>query len=204
MASEDLCYTLGYIIESIRLRWEARREGEENPPQAGGPSSDFLQHLLGALSAGGAGLLVHHLLRHGRDEPRRGAGFRRVLAGGSAGALSGAVTELLRPALTTAPRPSPLPRALVRALLLGAGRGMTYAGMVAPRLVGPRALRGAVFGALEYLLAPWGGLGGVGGRHRRRGGLPGPPRFLVPLDGQEEEAFLYLVAFGVVLAHLYE
>lgn len=204
MTSQDLWYTLGYTLESIRLRWEARREGGENPSPGRYPSPDLLERLLGALSAAGAGLLVHHLLR-GRTEERRPAhGLRRVLAGGSAGALAGAVTELLRPAFTAAPHPSPLPRALGRALLRGAARGMTYAGLVAPRLRGPRALRGSTFGALEYLLAPWGGLGGVAGRRGKGGGVGHLSSLAVPRGVQEPEAFLSLLAFGILLAHLYE
>lgn len=203
MASKDLWYTLGYTIESIRLRREARRGVGGSPLPGGSPSGDLFQHLLVALSAAGAGLLAHHLVGRTSAEKRPAAGLRRIFAGGWAGALSAGATELFRPALTTTPRSLSFPRTLARALVRGAGRGMAFAALAAPRLRGPRVLRGTAFGALEYLLAPWGGLAGVAGRRGRGGGLQ-LFSLLVPAEEREKEAFLYLVAYGILLAYLYE
>ena len=81
-------------------------------------------------------------------------------------------------------------------------RGLLYGALVEPRLPGPALVRGTLYGTLEYLVSPWGGLTALAG--------PGAPHRRIPLlaslfdDYQRsDDSFADHLVFGVALALLY-
>ena len=90
----------------------------------------------------------------------------------------------------------------MKEILAGAGRGIVYGSVLEPHLVGPGAVRGAMFAALEYTISPWGGLDGVLGAAspRRTITILGA---LLGTDALEVESITEHLVFGSTLGILY-
>lgn len=217
MASEtNIWYRIGYAFERARpeappasLKGLAERlpdgsggkvvgkrasrpeEADEEKGEEGGALALLLTTGRGALAAR---LLSLWPRRH---EPGAGRLVRAALAGAGAAVL----TELVRPLLRDDEELPPAPVEVGRALLSGSVRGLVYGALLEPRLPGPAFARGAVFGTVEYLASPWGGLESVLGKaapHRR---IPLLSSLLGELDGREDHYTEHLV-YGVALALL--
>ncbi|MDT8369902.1 MAG: hypothetical protein RQ745_11890, partial [Longimicrobiales bacterium] len=124
---------------------------------------------------------------------------RRVVKGAAAGAAASLVRELTAPLLGGRLELPDVEAGLPERLASGAARGALFAAVIDPRLPGPVALRGAVHAAIEYLLAPGGGLTRwVGGVAPWRI-LPGADGIVQKLEAGEETLIDHLV-FGLALA----
>ena len=195
--NEDLWYRVGYALEAAKRRLPVSEGSEAKVPAPLAPASD---KLLDALLTVGAGSALTRLLTlwPGRGRP----GLFRLLRAGAAGAAAAFLAQLLRPVLLGEDTQEGLEDELTELLLSGAGRGLLYAAVVEPRIPPPPVLQGAVYGALEYALTPWGGLEELAGSSAPHKKLP---VLAVLLRGREEEdPFLAHVAFGIALALLYE
>jgi hypothetical protein len=139
------------------------------------------------------------LLRRWRARYR--VGLLDLVRGGTAGAAAALAVEMVRPILAPG-RDSEDPEHLARAVLAGVGEGLVYAGAIEPRIPGPAAGRGALFGTAAYVLAPLGGLARLLkplSPHRR---IPLVAGLLEDVEPEDRE-FLEALAMGVALAVLY-
>ena len=212
LKNQDLWYRLGYALESTRERLPATRGAKHRKPTpirevpekvmeglARRVLADLPPEVLDTIFTVGAGTVLTRVLSlwPGRGRP----GIFRLFRAGASGAAAALLAELVRPVLTGKKTEKALEEELTEILLSGAGRGLLYAALVEPRIPGPPALQGTVYGSLEYALAPWGGLEELAGNalpHRRI------PVLSALLRGRgEEEALLEHLAFGVALALLY-
>jgi hypothetical protein len=210
--NQDVWYRVGYALESTRRGIPAARGGSHRKPAparevparvlegvARRVLADLPPEVMETIFTVGAGTVLTRVLSlwPGRGRP----GLFRLLRAGASGAAAALLAELIRPVLTGKKTGKALEEELTDILLSGAGRGLLYAALVEPRIPGPPALQGSVYGALEYALTPWGGLEDLAGSavpYRRIPGLS------VLLRGRgEEEALLEHLAFGVALAILY-
>ena len=210
---QDLWYRIGYAMETTRGRLSTHKGGRRHRPVparqvprrtledvARSFLDDLPPEVLDTLLSVGVGTVLTRVLSlwPGRRQP----GIFRLLKAGASGAAASLLAELVRPVLTGRKSERALEEELTDILLSGAGRGLLYAALVEPRVPGPPALQGSVYGALEYALTPWGGLeelAGTAAPHRK------VPILSVLLRGRgEEEALLEHLAFGLALAILYQ
>lgn len=195
---QNLWFRLGFAIESARpskVRAKARSHRGSflrNPfSRNGAPEETILDSLLGA----GAGAVAGRVLGGGS---RPGAlGLARAAA---AGATATVTRSLIRIALDLEPNEGPPD--LGRELLEGAARGLLYGAVVEPRLVGSPLTRGLAFGAVEYAVAPWGGLDGVLGAASPRRTMP-ILGALMAVEKAPAESFTDHLIFGASLGLLY-
>jgi len=125
-----------------------------------------------------------------------------LLRAGAAGAGAALLREMVDPLLHGEKRLAPLGPESAEAALAGAARGLLYGSVLEPRLPGPRALRGVLYGTLEYAVSPWGGLTSLLGErapHRRIPLLQG----LFEDYALGDDTYFDHLAFGVALALLY-
>ena len=134
--------------------------------------------------------------------PRSHGGAARLIRAGVAGATAAFVVEVVRPFLEGRIEAPTLDRKLVDRLLVGAGQGLVYGGVVEPRVPGPAMVKGALYGSAEYAVDPMGGLSHLLGGHAPQGRLPVVAHLLEDLDGHDR-AYVEHVAFGMALAILY-
>lgn len=208
----DIWYRLGYALESAR-QGQARAslealgaarpsgpDNDESSPPAEPARDPGRSAPLDLLLAAGTGSLVSRLLGLWPERSRPGA--VRLVRAAAAGAGATALRELLMPLLEGRPATPEWDDESADRLLAGAARGLLYAAILDQRLPGPALLRGAAYGAGEYLLSPWGGLREVLGRHSPWRRLP---MVSTLLDEPEvgEEAFVDHLVFGVILGLLY-
>lgn len=211
----NIWYQAGYALERARALGDRRdgEPGESGPPPApvrgqrstepvgredeGDALSPLADKLLALAAVAGGGALVAAALRVWR--PRYKPGPLSLTRAAAAGA-GAAVARMAFRALLGAPA---VPRDTdpLAPVLAGAARGLLYASVVEPRLIGPVVLRGATYGAVEYLAEPWGGLEGLLDHlpvHRR------VPFLAELLDARDDDPTLAgQLLFGVVLASLY-
>ncbi len=196
--NEDLWYRLGYALETARARLPAvKGVVKERLPL---PLDDASHKLLDAFLTVGAGTFLTRILSvwPGRRRP----GLLGLVRAGAAGAAAAFLAEMLRPILTAEEQQGSLEEEITDILLSGAGRGLLYAAIVEPRIPGPPALRGSAYGALEYALTPWGGLEELAGKAAPQRKIPVLSVLLQGRGG--DEPFLTHLAFGILLALLYE
>jgi hypothetical protein len=74
--------------------------------------------------------------------------------------------------------------------------------VIEPRVPGPSALKGALFGSAEYAADAAGGLARILGAHAPQRRLPFVGRMLEEIDSHDR-VYLEHLAFGVALALLY-
>jgi hypothetical protein len=196
--SNDPWYRIGYALELAKQRLPAVREGAEaarrrpRGPTAKRPD-DWLEQIL----AVGTGAVASRFLGAlpGRGKP----GTLRLVHAAVAGAGAAAVLALFRSRYAPRDREPTEP---LQELLSGAGRGIVYGSVLEPHLVGPSAVRGAMFAALEYAISPWGGLDGVLGAASPRRTLP-ILGALLGTDALEAESITEHLVFGSTLGILY-
>jgi len=170
------------------------RQGEDSDGGGSGAGTTLL--------AAAAGSVAARLVR--AWAPRREPGFFSLAASAAVGAGTALVVELASGAIRGKERRTSGDAGdLGDRLLTGAGRGLVYGGVFAPRFPGPPVVRGAAFGTAEYLAGPWGGLTHFLGRTSPHRKLPFGRELLEP--GPEEGArdLAEHLVFGVILAVTY-
>lgn len=208
MSSEhDVWFRLGYALERTRLaqaggprklvppgrlRPAARAKRGLPAPEAWPPADQLL--------ASGAVALATRILEGWR--PRHEVGWKGVAKGGAAGAAAALALEVLRPLLEGRAQLPALDAEAVERILAGAAQGVVYGTVVEPRLPGPPALKGALYGSVEYAVHPAGGLSRVLGPNAPLGRVPVLGQLLEGLSARDR-SFLEHLAFGIGLALAY-
>lgn len=165
--------------------------------ESGGPARE---EALDALLTTGAGAVAGKIL--GLLPARRRPGILALMRAGAAGAGAALLREVLDPLIRGEVRVPLLGPRTADALLAGAARGVLYGAVLEPRLPGPPAMQGIVYGSLEYAVSPWGGLDallGNGAPHRRIPLMAG----LFEGYALGEDTYLDHLIFGMTLALLY-
>ena len=180
------------------------RQAEAGPRARSGALPGFLQgespteEPWDAVIAAAATALIGGLIK---SLPRmRRPGVLRLLRAGAAGAGAALLREVLRPLRAGASGTPSMERARAAALA-GSARGLLYSALVEPRIPGPPVVRGAVYGWLEHLVSPWGGLTslvGAGAPHRS---VPFLADLLDDLEPGDDTLADHLL-FGITLAAL--
>jgi len=134
--------------------------------------------------------------------PRGKTGVGSLLRAGLAGAGAAAVVELVRPLLSGRAEIPRLDEDTVNRILVGAGQGIVYGGVVEPRLPGAPVLKGTLYASAEYALDPLGGVGRLLGPHAPLRRVPVLGHLLEDVDAHDR-AYLEHLAFGITLAMLY-
>ena len=125
----------------------------------------------------------------------------RLLRAGVAGAGSALGGELVRPLITGKPRKEPLRVVGLDAALVGAQRGLLYGSLVEPLIPATPLLRGAAYGLIEHLAAPWGGLAAIVGSRAPHRALA-LVSVLLEDSGPRDDTLTEHLAFGITLAAL--
>jgi hypothetical protein len=179
------------------------REGAAEP--AGGlaeflrsasPTGEPWEDVISAVGAAVVGRLLDALPR------KRRLGPIRLLHAAAAGAGAALVRELLRPVVSGAAADRPLAERARGAAITGSARGLLYGALVEPRLPGPPLVRGAVYGLVEHLVSPMGGLLTLAGPRAPHRSLPFVSALFEELE-QADDTLLEHILFGVGLAALY-
>ncbi|MDP2958456.1 MAG: hypothetical protein Q8N53_18660 [Longimicrobiales bacterium] len=208
MSSEhSLWFRLGYALERARQapgvgarklaplqeRRPATARKRALPPPAEWPAAD-------QLLASGAVALAAKALDAWR--PRRRTGAMDLLKAGLSGAAAALAVEAVRPLLQGRAELPELDRDTVERILVGAGQGLVYGGVIEPRLPGPAVLKGTLYGSAEFAVDPVGGLARLLGPHAP---LRRVPVLGSVLDGltPHERSYVEHVAFGVAVALIY-
>lgn len=206
---KSLWYKVGFALEKARqapasggkalasLKDRTRPAEEKSSRKIQNPES---WPTADELVASGAAALAGRVLDGWR--PRSRGGAARLIRAGIAGATAAFVVEVVRPFLEGRIEAPTLDRELVDRLLVGAGQGLVYGGVVEPRISGPAMVKGALYGSAEYAVDPMGGLSHLLGGHAPQGRLPVVASLLEDLDGHDR-AYVEHVAFGIALAILY-
>lgn len=206
---KSLWYKVGFALEKARqapasggkalasLKDRTRPAEEKSSRKIQNPES---WPTADELVASGAAALAGRVLDGWR--PRSRGGAARLIRAGIAGATAAFVVEVVRPFLEGRIEAPTLDRELVDRLLVGAGQGLVYGGVVEPRIPGPAMVKGALYGSAEYAVDPMGGLSHLLGGHAPQGRLPVVASLLEDLDGHDR-TYVEHVAFGIALAILY-
>jgi hypothetical protein len=216
--SPSIWFRIGYALERARHepllgRLEGlaeRKNGREIEPKDRGrrgarqstesEGAKAREDALDALIAAGAGAIAGKMV--GLVPAQRSPGVLGLLRAGAAGAGAALLRELLDPLLHGKRRLAPIGPEAAEAAFAGAARGLLYGAVLEPRLPGPPALRGVLYGSLEFAVSPWGGLTSLLGErapHRRIPMLKG----LFDDYALGDDSYLDHLAFGVALALLY-
>lgn len=215
--SPSIWYQMGYALERARqepagkrLLAGLRRNGGDSAPKdrppvrsrqrEAAPEKGAEADALDALLTTVAGALAGKAL--GVLPAGRAPGMIGLVRAAAAGAGAALLRELLDPILRGETRIPELGPETGEALFAGAARGLLYGAVVEPRLHGPAALRGAVYGSIEYAVSPWGGLTQLMGErapHRRLPLFHG----LFEDYALGDDGWMDHLVFGVALALLY-
>ena len=163
-------------------------------------SDGFLSPLGGAASAAAGGAIASGVQRWVRS---RRPTLQRLVRGAAAGAGAAGILIAVRILLRneeSGPTKG-IPTEVVDELLAGTGRGVLYAAVLDPFLPGPPALRGALVGVTDYLLAPWGGLFSLLHPLSPVAKLP-VVGVLLEMGDAEDDPFLAFLLFGLALGLL--
>lgn len=205
MASEQsIWYRLGHALERARHTVPtpqdaetALSEGDDDGVTAPVPHIPSSEELVSAAIA----LVVDKALDGwGR---RSDPGITALLRAAASGALASILVDLVRPLLRDDADLPGIDAETAERMLAGLGQGLIYGGVVEPRVPGPALLKGALFGSLEYVVNPVGGLSGILGSHTPQRKIPFVGGLLDSLDG-EDRAYLEHLVFGIALALIYE
>jgi hypothetical protein len=208
MSSENsIWFRLGYALERTRqapaggarklARLRERRPAEAKarflPPPEAWPSAD-------QLVASGAVALAARALDAWR--PRHRTGAKDLLKAGLAGAAAAVALEAVRPLLEGRVQLPKLDQGALERILAGAGQGLVYAAVVEPRLPGPAALKGALYGSAEYAVDPMGGMARLLGSQAPLRRVPVLGTFLEELT-PHDRSYVEHLAFGMTVALIY-
>jgi hypothetical protein len=208
-STKSFWFRLGHALERARstppsrrpLQGLAERSDERAEPSTGRRSPEVPALPSGDdLLAAGVAMAVDRALAAWTGSRR--PGLSGLLRAGAAGAAAALLVELVRPLLTGEGDRPRLDRTTADRMLAGVGHGLVYGSVVEPRVPGPPALKGALFGSVEYAADPLGGLAGVLGPHAPQRRLPVVGGMLDELE-PHERAYLEHVVFGITLALLY-
>lgn len=204
--SETRWYDLGFALEQARQSPSRDRldglvdrlmsfRGKQDTDVEKRDGADAFDALLG----GGAAALGRQLLK---TLPKHSdPSVMRVAKGAAAGAAATFARELTSPLLQGRLERPEFGDGLPARLASGAARGALFAAVIDPRLPGSVPVRGAVYAAVEYLLAPKGGLGRIAGGIAPWRIIPGADAVVTKLEAGEESIVDHLV-FGLALALL--
>lgn len=221
--SDNLWYQLGYALEEVRSgptreRVETLRDklgafragGQASRETRGGTEvttrsngdgassekggSETLDWIIGAVSGGATAQVLRHW--HPRSRPGPGLLVRALASGAAASLIQALVAVLLADEEDEVLLDG---SAFLDRLFSGSVRGLLYAAVAEPRLPGPPILRGAIYGTVEYLLAPMGGVSRVLGRESPWGRLP-VLRSILDSAEIDEDHFVEHLVFGAALA----
>jgi hypothetical protein len=160
------------------------------------PTGEPWEAVISAVGAALVGRLLDAMPRQRRPGPIR------LLHAAAAGAGAAIVRELLQP-VTGVTGDRPLADRARGAALTGSARGLLYGALVEPRLPGPPVIRGALYGCVEHLVSPMGGLITLAGARAPHRSLPFVSALFDELEQSDDETFLDHVLFGIGLAALY-
>jgi hypothetical protein len=160
------------------------------------PTGEPWEAVIPAVGAALVGRLLDAMPRKRRPGPIR------LLHAAAAGAGAAIVRELLASKMSGAPDDRPLADRARGAAMLGGARGLLYGALVEPRLPGPPVMRGAVYGLVEHLVSPLGGLTALAGPRAPHRSIPFVSTLFEELE-QGDETLLDHVLFGIGLAALY-
>lgn len=169
----------------------------------GDETAHDLVGLLRTVGTGGMSTLLFDLW------PTRGRGRARgarLLRAAAAGAGASLLRELLHMLSHRDLRLPDLDERLLERVAAGVARGLLYGALADPRLPGPPALRGLLYGSAEYVLEPVGGLNSLAGRHAPHRALPVVGALIGEVvDAWEsgDEGLVDHLVFGLTLALLY-
>lgn len=221
--SENLWYQLGYALEGARkgptrervqtLRDKlgafrsggqaSRKDGSEQTlpartngsgPDNGNGGSDALDWVVSTVSGGATAQILRHW--PARDRPGPGLLLRAAASGAAASLIQALVAVILADDDDEIVLDG---SAFLDRLLSGGVRGLLYATVAEPRLPGPPALRGLLYGSVEYLLAPMGGVSRVLGRESPWGRIP-VLRSILDSAEIDDDRFVEHLVFGAALA----
>jgi hypothetical protein len=161
------------------------------------PTGESWDAVISAVSAAMVGRLLDAMPRKRRPGPIR------LLHAAAAGAGAAIVRELLRPVTAGAPDDRPLADRARGAALTGSARGLLYGALVEPRLPGPPFMRGALYGCVEHLVSPMGGLITLAGARAPHRSIPFVSALFEELEQADDETLVDHVLFGIGLAALY-
>lgn len=167
----------------------------------GNPDSSGGNALVRMLAAGGARSLTARILRLWPARDR--VGVLDLAAAGASGATMAVLVDLVAPLLQSDEGRHPDGQEVATTALEGVVRGLTYGGVVEPRLPGPAFLLGFVYGSAEYLAASRGGLPALLRSVSPHGKIPFLSRLADPGD-DGDRTYLEYVLFGLALAILYD
>ena len=136
-------------------------------------------------------------------EQRTEPDFKKLLRAAVSGATASLIVDLLRPIVQGEPCVPVLDLETADRMIAGAGQGLVYGSVVEPRVPGPPIAKGVLFGAVEYLAKPLGGVSEFLGKHAPQSRLPILSQVLQKLE-DHERLWIEHVAFGVALALIYQ
>jgi hypothetical protein len=160
------------------------------------PTGEPWEAVIAAVGAAVVGRLLDAMPRKRRPGPVR------LLHAAAAGAGAALVRELMRPIISGGAVDRPLADRARGAAISGSARGLLYGALVEPRLPGPPVVRGAVYGLVEHLVSPLGGLTALAGPRAPHRSLPFVSALFEELE-QADDTLLDHILFGIGLAALY-
>ena len=211
MASdEDFWYTVGYALEQVRRKAERAGGRAHGPgPRLAGLAERLRDARQSAeappwmdervVAAAGTAVLGRILSIW---RPRRHTGVFSILRAGVAGAGAAPLVEAARPLLSGGRTLPELDRGTLDRMLAGLGDGLVYGAVAEPRLPGPAAVKGALYGAAEFAVTPMGGLARLFGSATPQGRIPMVGKLLDDLEPRERLLLEHVVA-GIAMAILY-
>ncbi len=206
-SEESFWYRVGYALESAK-----QPSAPAGGQRLGGLAARATRERARPSARTGEGLVTEELLTAGFTalaarlldawQPRRKAGFKRLLWAGAAGAAAALLLDVMRPILRRQPELPILDRDTGDRILAGVGQGLIYGAVVEPRVPGPAVLKGALFGSAEYATDAAGGLTHLLGAHAPLGRIPFVGKILEDVDPRDR-VYVEHLAFGIALALLY-
>ena len=142
---------------------------------------------------------ISMILKH--RKPTHMTSLGNLAKAGAAGALSGLIVSVLSPKARESSALT-LDRETRDRVLAGIRRGLLYSTILEPKVPGPTALKGALYGTIEYAANPVGGLPQLLSTHKSPYPFSALENLLEGLDSHDH-SYMEHIVFGVLLALLY-